>query len=149
MDFAEAPTVSTQARLVELRSGIQIIDPVYRPFDLLVGPSYRQTVEQEIVSYGYKIDDIEDAYPSSPSVAGMVSLAAGNPLVRPSETVPVVWTLNHSFRAILPSIAIVLRPTSILKSWKLLGDFYSNGMKSSAACLLSHLHPTMTSFKSY
>ncbi|KAF8146940.1 hypothetical protein K438DRAFT_1868307 [Mycena galopus ATCC 62051] len=79
MDFAEAPTISAQARLVELRSRIPLPEP-YRPFELLVGAQYRQAIEQEMISYGYRIDDIEDAYPSPPPVAGLISLAAGSPL---------------------------------------------------------------------
>ncbi|KAJ7762734.1 acetyl-CoA synthetase-like protein [Mycena maculata] len=80
MDFVKAPTIASQARLVDLRSGNIVTDAVYRPFCLLIGPEYRQAVEKEVISYGYKVDDIEDAYPSPPSVAGLVSLAAGKPL---------------------------------------------------------------------
>lgn len=87
MDFADAPTISTQAQLVELRPRVLVAQAVYHPFDLLVHPEYRQGVEKEAASYGYKSDDIEDAYPSPPSVAGLISLAAGNPLVCMSETI--------------------------------------------------------------
>ncbi|KAJ7477238.1 acetyl-CoA synthetase-like protein [Mycena galericulata] len=80
MDFVDSPTISSQARLVDLRSGIRVTEAVYRPFDLLVGPDYRRALEKEVVSYGYRFNDVEDAYPSPPPVSGLISLAAGNPL---------------------------------------------------------------------
>ncbi|KAJ6543923.1 hypothetical protein B0H19DRAFT_290764 [Mycena capillaripes] len=122
MDFAQAPTISSQARLVELRSGIQFADPVYHPFELLAGPKYRQAIEQEMLSYGYKIDDLEDAYPSPSSVAGLISLAAANPLSYfaqyvycaktnfAPEIMEAAWRLLLQRHEVLRSVFIVAPP---------------------------------------
>ncbi|KAJ7727915.1 acetyl-CoA synthetase-like protein [Mycena metata] len=80
MDFATATTISAQAQLTESRARIQITAPIYQPFELLVGLDYRAAIEREMASYGYENSEIDDAYPSPQSVAGMISLAAGNPL---------------------------------------------------------------------
>ncbi|KAJ7667518.1 acetyl-CoA synthetase-like protein [Mycena polygramma] len=122
MDFAQASTVAKQAQLVEMRSAIQVVTPLYRPFELLRGPQYRQLIEQEMVSYGYKIDDIEDAYPSPPSVAGLISLAAANPLsyfaqysycaqtIFNPEIMESAWRLLLQRHEVLRSVFVVAPP---------------------------------------
>ncbi|KAJ6463219.1 acetyl-CoA synthetase-like protein, partial [Mycena vitilis] len=122
MDFAKAPTIAMQARLVERRSAIQVASPLYRAFELLRGPRYRQLIEQEMVSYGYKVDDIEDAYPSPPSVAGLISLAAANPLsyfaqysycaqtVFDPEIMESAWRLLLQRHEVLRSVFVVAPP---------------------------------------
>ncbi|KAJ7179599.1 acetyl-CoA synthetase-like protein [Mycena filopes] len=122
MDFAGAATVSAQAQLVAARDGTHLTDPVYQPFELLPGLDYRPVIEREMASYGYRRTDIDDAYPSPQSVAGMISLAAANPLSYfaqytyrartrfDPEVMKAAWNLVLQRHEVLRSVFVVAPP---------------------------------------
>jgi aryl carrier-like protein len=75
-DFSSAPTVRAQARLVAARTAVEEETP-YAPFALLSSDRHA-LVLAEAAHHGYTETDVEDAYPSTPSVSGLVALAVAN-----------------------------------------------------------------------
>lgn len=80
-DLRAATTVATQAALALGRNTeIRVVDaPAYEPFSLVSGTTLSLENIAELV--GRTADDIEDCYPCSSTVSGLVSLAASNPQV--------------------------------------------------------------------
>lgn len=80
-DLRAATTVAAQAALaLERNTDVKVVDaPVYNPFSLISGTTLSLENIAELV--GCTADDIEDCYPCSSTVSGLVSLAASNPQV--------------------------------------------------------------------
>lgn len=84
-DFNDASTVRAQAALIDsrLKSGSSGIpkDRPYVPFELLSPEKNRLEVLDAARSYGIAIDNIEDAYPCTAYISGLISLSASSPQV--------------------------------------------------------------------
>ncbi|KAK7473234.1 hypothetical protein VKT23_001332 [Stygiomarasmius scandens] len=79
VDFQSHSTITQQCRLLEKRLTTRKSTPNYTPFEMM-SPGLRSLVMIELATYGYRDVEIEDAYPSVSSVAGLVSLAVANPM---------------------------------------------------------------------
>ncbi len=80
-DLRAATTVTAQAALaLERNADVRAVDaPVYKPFSLVSGTKLSLENIAELV--GRTANDIEDYYPCSSTVSGLISLAASNPQV--------------------------------------------------------------------
>ncbi|KAJ4491140.1 hypothetical protein C8J55DRAFT_556731 [Lentinula edodes] len=81
VDFQAYSRFSAQTELLENRPfvGNRPALQQYTPFKLLE-TGIRDVILSEITEHGYQYSDIEDAYPSISSVAGLVSLAVTDPM---------------------------------------------------------------------
>ncbi|KAJ6561549.1 acetyl-CoA synthetase-like protein [Mycena vulgaris] len=83
MDLYRAPTIKEQAAILEMRQKVSTLDCVrdtieYHPFILLQSELHRAAIIREVVSFGYEADAVEDAYPCTSYISGLISLAAAD-----------------------------------------------------------------------
>lgn len=107
VDFQAHSRFSAQTELLENRPfvGNRPALQQYTPFKLLE-TGIRDVILSEITEHGYQDSDIEDAYPSISSVAGLVSLAVADPMV---HSMLIFWSIQSQiycgYRAIWRSTA--------------------------------------------
>jgi aryl carrier-like protein len=114
MDLYRAPTVQEQAAILEAKQNVLGSPDVvlrkqeraeYKPFELLRGEVHKAAVMREVVEIGYKAGAVEDAYPCTSYISGLISLAAADRMVRALHSVQLLlmsFSESHSalcFRA--------------------------------------------------
>ncbi|KAJ6498333.1 acetyl-CoA synthetase-like protein [Mycena vulgaris] len=78
-DFVACPTPRSQASLIKSRWADSVLpSEKYVPLSLL-SPESRKHILEELYAYDYREGDIEDVYPCTGFVGGLISLAAVDP----------------------------------------------------------------------
>ncbi|KAJ7753357.1 acetyl-CoA synthetase-like protein [Mycena maculata] len=80
MDLYMAPTIKKQVAVLARKQNTPDVASTqcgmeYRPFELLQSELHKASIIREVVSFGYEADAVEDAYPCTAYISGLISLA--------------------------------------------------------------------------